>query len=197
MTAALSASDAAVALPGSRLGLVSDSHGKIERTRRAVALLLERGADAILHLGDICDEDVLDALVGLRGAGGVDVPARALLGNMDLDPHGMTRYADSLGVPIDHPAGRYRMSGKSIAAHHGHLRGFEERAGGEGADYYLHGHTHRARDERRGGVRVINPGAIMRAPRHTCALLDCAGDEVTFFEIESGAMLSVEEALSK
>lgn len=161
---------APVALAGERLGLLSDSHEDALETRRAVSALCERGADALLHLGDLCADAVLDELAGAV-RDGRSVPARFVCGNMDLDPRDLARYAAHLAVACDHPIGVYDMAGKRIVAHHGHYDGVEEAAIESGAAYYLHGHTHRPRDEVIGSTRIINPGALHRATRHTCALL--------------------------
>ena len=45
-----------------RIGLVADSHDHLEAMERAVRLLEERGAESIVHLGDICDSLRLDLL---------------------------------------------------------------------------------------------------------------------------------------
>jgi hypothetical protein len=41
--------------PTMLLGILSDSHGNTEATRRAAAALLERGARRLIHLGDLCE----------------------------------------------------------------------------------------------------------------------------------------------
>jgi predicted phosphodiesterase len=53
----------------------------------------------------------------------------------------------------------------------------------EDVDYLLHGHTHELRDERVGATRIINPGALHRAPRYTAAILDPKADDLTIIEI--------------
>ena len=53
----------------------------------------------------------------------------------------------------------------------------------DGVDFLLHGHTHTVQDERVGRTRVINPGALHRASRYTCALLDPSGKSVRWLEI--------------
>ncbi|MCC7407812.1 MAG: metallophosphoesterase family protein [Phycisphaeraceae bacterium] len=55
------------------IGLLSDSHGQFKVTQTAVNLLLSRGAEILIHLGDVCSERVIDTLapVGV----GVTAPA--------------------------------------------------------------------------------------------------------------------------
>lgn len=38
-----------------RIGIIADSHGNLEATAAAIALLKERGAELLVHLGDFCD----------------------------------------------------------------------------------------------------------------------------------------------
>jgi hypothetical protein len=45
-----------------RIGLVADSHDRLESLSKAIGILEERGAEALVHLGDICDSLRLDLL---------------------------------------------------------------------------------------------------------------------------------------
>ena len=45
-----------------RIGLVADSHDQLETLATAVRILEERGAESLVHLGDICDSLRLDLL---------------------------------------------------------------------------------------------------------------------------------------
>lgn len=172
-------------LPGERLGLLSDSHEDALETQLAVRALCARGADALLHLGDVCAREVIDELAGAH-RDGERIPARLVFGNMDFETDDDARYAAHLGVACDHPIGVYQMAGKRLIAHHGHFGGVEEAVIEGGADYYLHGHTHRLRDEQVGATRIINPGALHRASRHTCALLEPATGSLEIIEIRGG-----------
>ncbi|MEM7228282.1 MAG: YfcE family phosphodiesterase [Planctomycetota bacterium] len=158
-----------------RLGLLADSHGRAERTATAVRMLLDAHADVLIHLGDFETDVVIDELAGH--------PARLVFGNCDFDVAGMTRYAQSLDIQVDHPIGRLHIDGKVVAYTHGHENGLVSEAMDEQVDYLLHGHTHVARDDREGKTRVINPGALHRANRYTVALLDVATDELTWLEL--------------
>ncbi|MCC7204845.1 MAG: metallophosphoesterase family protein [Phycisphaeraceae bacterium] len=53
------------------IGLLSDSHGQFKVTQTAVNLLLSRGAEILIHLGDVCSERVIDTLAPV----GVESPA--------------------------------------------------------------------------------------------------------------------------
>jgi uncharacterized protein len=155
-------------------GLLSDTHGNLPATRRAIGALTDRGADLLLHLGDVGDERVIDLLAG--------IPARVVFGNCD-DDRSLTRYAEALGLTVDHPLGRFEADGRSVAFTHGHEDEPVKRAFAGKPDYFLHGHTHQVRDERIGSTRVINPGALFRARRYSVALLDPGRDHVEWIEV--------------
>jgi len=157
-----------------RFGLLSDSHGRVERTRRAIERLLAIGVDELIHLGDIETESVIDALVGH--------PVRLVFGNCD-DVRALSRYCEYMSLAHQHPAGRIDVGGRSIVYTHGHLNGELSGALDSGVDYLLHGHTHEIRDERIGPTRIINPGALHRASRYTVAVLDVFDDSVVTIEV--------------
>lgn len=158
-----------------RLGILSDSHGRHEMTRRAVARLRERGAEVFVHLGDIETERVLEELAGLD--------AHVVFGNTDWNLESLASTARHLDLRVDHPAGRLRDNGRVVAFTHGDRPSLIDQALAEGVDYLLHGHTHKVRDERVGATRVINPGALFRARRYTAAYLDTEADRLEIIEI--------------
>ena len=167
------------------LGILSDSHGRHERTARAVRVLRGYGAEAFIHCGDIGTRLVLDALAGLN--------AWFVWGNNDVpdDPF-LNQYVAALGLPLPpEPPLRVRLAGRELAVFHGHELEFARllealRTGradqvaeliGE-AQFVLYGHTHVASDEQVGGVRLINPGALHRARQYSVALLDLESDKL-------------------
>lgn len=157
------------------IGILSDSHGHADTTALAVAILKERGAEILLHLGDIGNEQVIDELVGCN--------ARIVFGNCDWDWQALNRYAQLVGVVVEHPMGIYEADGKRIAFTHGHLAVEMTKALKNQVDYLLHGHTHETSDRRQGKTRIINPGALFRASRYTTAVLDPLVDELNFIDI--------------
>ena len=167
-----------------RIGLLSDTHGDDEIAREAVALLVARGAELLIHLGDVGGEAVVDALaVGMDADGKLKPPAHLVFGNTDDDAAELGRYAELLGIGVHHPAGRLVIDGKTIVFTHGHYHDLMREAIKGGADYLLHGHTHRQQDQTVQKTRVINPGALHRAAVHTVALLDVTGGGLEFLEV--------------
>jgi len=153
------------------LGILSDSHGKVDATRAAVDLLRNRGAEYLIHCGDVGGEPILDLLAG-------DAPPAAFVwGNNDYDRQNLARYAKSIGVTCLDVLGSLELDGKKIAVTHGDHGGLVRRVlDAQDHDYLLVGHSHVPADQRVGRVRVINPGALYRAAAKTVALLDLAGD---------------------
>jgi putative phosphoesterase len=171
------------------LGILSDTHGQWRRTADAVRLLDRLGAEALVHCGDVGSADVLAELAGRRAwvvAGNTDVPDAPYFGGPDWP-----------GITLGEGPLRVEVGGRRLVVFHGHETAFENlwrdpienRAQPEsfaGFEYVLHGHTHVPASLRLGAVRVINPGALHRAPRYTVATLDLAADRVRFWEVRDG-----------
>ena len=168
-----------------RIGLIADSHGLAEPTTRAAARLAEDGAEMLLHLGDICAESVLDALLVAPPGSQPSLPVHIVFGNMDFEISSMARYAGSLGIAVHHPTGRLSMGNVDVAFTHGHDRPLLIDALDDGVDYLFYGHTHVAADHREGETRMINPGALHRTPAPSVALLDTDTDVLTSIPILS------------
>ena len=94
------------------VGLLSDSHSRWERTRRALEALQRAGATRFIHCGDIEDERVLDQLAGLE----VDL----VWGNCDWHCGSLEPYARNLGIRVHGLAGEIDVDGRRIAFTHGH-----------------------------------------------------------------------------
>lgn len=167
----------------SLIGLLSDSHGRDERTEEAAKLLVDKGADILIHLGDVATIEVIDALLVGFADGKPVPPVHLVFGNVDWDSTSMGRYAESLGITNAHPVGRLEIDGKQIIYQHGHEDVYMRQAMEAEPDYLFHGHTHLTRDEKVGSTRVINPGALFRAKDYTVALLDTQTDNLQFFTV--------------
>ena len=149
-----------------RVVVLADTHAP-RRWRSCPPAVAEqlRGADLILHAGDVCTAAVLDELAGfapvwaVRGNNdGPDVAAWGAAETAELD-------LDGLRVAMLHDSGQ--------AA--GRLRRMRRRF--PGADLVVFGHSHIPLDQSGEGVRVFNPGSPTdrrRQPRGTLGVLDIA-----------------------
>lgn len=143
------------------IGLLSDTHDNLPALRFAALRLRAMGVGFVLHAGDVTQPATLRELAGFRGA--------VVLGNNDGPD--VADAAREIGWEAgDAWAGE--LGGLRIAMVHGHDRRALRDALASKPDLLVTGHTHRARDDTIEGVRVVNPGALYRAVRYSCAALD-------------------------
>jgi putative phosphoesterase len=155
------------------VGILSDTHGHVKRTVRAVQILLDRGAEQLVHCGDVGGTEVLDCLAGH--------PATFVFGNNDLDRAELERYARDIGITCGGIEGRLNFGAKRGIVTHGDDPGIVRKTlKAQAVDYLFLGHTHERLDHREGRVRVINPGALHRVDERTVAVLDTVADKLEF-----------------
>jgi putative phosphoesterase len=156
----------------SRIGIISDTHDRLDKVRSVVALFNRLKPDRVVHCGDIVAQFVLKEMSGLA------VPVLAVFGNCDGDRASLRSRADEFGLELhDGPYG-FELGGKRIIVSHQPLSSLPD------SDFYLHGHTHRLRHEGKRPV-IVNPGEACGwlFGRSTCAMLDTDSCEVEFFDI--------------
>lgn len=161
------------------VGIMSDSHGRVEWVRRALAIFDAAGVETIIHCGDVGGEAVFEEFVGR--------PFHFVWGNTDDSDARLIRVIDGFGIPAPTEVPlRLTLDGRRFAVFHGHEAGFDDGCDTLDVDYVCHGHTHVARDVRFGSRRIINPGALHRAPRKTVATLDLPSDRLEFHVVPPG-----------
>ncbi len=139
---------------GYRIGIISDTHGLL---RPDVEKLL-KGCDAILHGGDISQQEILDRL-------GQIAPVYAVRGNNDKEwaqplPETLTVTLGGLTFFMIH---NRKMIPQDV----------------DGADVVVYGHTHRYEEQCEGGRLYLNPGSC--GPRRfvqpvTLAVMEIGAD---------------------
>jgi putative phosphoesterase len=159
------------------VGILSDSHDQLARTAGAASLLAARGAEVLIHCGDLTGPEVVHAIAG------AGLPCYYVLGNNDFDLDGIEKAVEATGGIMLGWSGEFELGGRRFAVTHGHLTAEFRRLVGAAPDYLLFGHTHQRLDERDGPTRVINPGALHRARVWTVAMLDPAADVVEFHSV--------------
>ena len=147
------------------IGILSDTHDEMARTRRGVGLLRDAGAEALIHCGDFTGPEIVAACSA--------VPLWFVFGNNDADavPE-LRRAASECGATCLGWGDAVELGGRRIAVTHGHMATDVRRLLALRPDYLLTGHSHIAADSSDGSVRRINPGALHRASEYTVALLD-------------------------
>lgn len=162
------------------LGILSDTHDRMDAAAAAVTLLRGKGAGYLIHCGDVGQQRIIDLLVG--------VPSALVWGNNDWDRRGLAGYCASVDVKCLDDFGQVELDGKVIAVTHGdHAATVRKVLTVQEHDYLLVGHSHIPADQRFGRVRLINPGALHRAARKSVATLDLQTDELRFYDVPSGA----------
>lgn len=159
-----------------KLGVVSDTHSRHETVRAAVSLLQERGAQLLLHCGDIEDAETVRLFAG--------IPTHFVFGNWDRDTVGLTAAIQEIGGTLHEQFGYLELAGRKVAWVHSHDKAlFRDLKRYEGLDYLFYGHTHQVGQYRLGSLNVVNPGALFRAAPKTVALVDLRGDSVEFLRV--------------
>ena len=166
-----------------KLGLLSDTHNHLRESRRALELLVARGAGHLVHCGD-AGEEVVDLLAAVCLEHGLR--AHVAVGNCDrahredlpflVRPPGIER-DDHLEFVLD---------GKHCLVLHGDREEALRQAVLSGRyDYVFAGHTHAPGDRRQGRTRLLNPGSAARPRRGppTVLLLDLATDAVEWLPL--------------
>lgn len=159
-----------------KIGILSDSHDHIERTRVAVHMLKENGADILVHCGDLATTEIVAECAVL--------PFYFVFGNHDADNVPALRSA-----AVEHKAtclewaGEFSLSNRRVGVTHGHLTMDLQPLLNSWPDYLLSGHSHQAHDRMSGTTRRINPGALYRATKYSVAILDVDADDVKFLEL--------------
>ena len=159
------------------IGVLSDTHGRIDTTATAIRLLQSHRVEHIIHCGDVGSVGVLDLLMG--------TPASFVWGNCDYDTHSLKRHSQAIGIQCFGAIGRITFDGKIISFMHGDdYRMFNKLIEAQECDLLLHGHTHCRRADDFGKVRVVNPGALHRAQPKTVALIESSTRNVQFIEVQ-------------
>jgi uncharacterized protein len=121
----------------SKIGLISDTHGLLREEAKDAL----RGADLIVHAGDVGKPEILEALRELA-------PVVAVRGNIDTLP--WARILPSQAIA--------ETAGPTIYVLHD-VHELDLKPGAAGFQVVVSGHSHKPGNEDRGGVLYINPGS--------------------------------------
>lgn len=158
------------------VGIISDTHENEPVMKKAVKIFKEKKPDFVVHCGDIVSPPVLENFRGLK--------MKFVFGNNDGEKEGLNRKAKEFGFEEISDEKEFEYQGKKFYVYHGTKRDILLTAiESQEYDYVLTGHTHIKRNEVIGKTRVINPGALFRAPRYTIAFLDVPTGDVEFVEV--------------
>lgn len=162
------------------LGVLSDTHGNLDNTSRAVELLQSQGIEVLLHCGDIGTSSVVAEFA-------MDVtgwPTHFVFGNVDRDEALLRHAIQDAGQTCHHRYGEIELAGRQIALlHSDDQRLFRTTIESSRFDLVCYGHTHQAESHLAGPTLVLNPGALHRANPHTVATVDLQAMTVEHFPL--------------
>lgn len=148
-----------------RLGVVSDTHGNLTNTAKAVELLRQLSVEQVIHCGDIGSTSVVYEFA--------EWPTHFVFGNVDQDPVILKQAIQDAQQHCHQRFGELALADRKIAfLHSDDQRRFQEAVQSHDYDLVCYGHTHVAESHQDGATLVLNPGAIHRANPHTIAVVD-------------------------
>ena len=160
----------------SKLGVISDTHGLLNETVRAVQLFREHNVQTVIHCGDIGGSAVVRAFQG--------IDTHFVLGNTDGDSETFRAATKETGNHLHGWFVSIERSGKRIAFMHGHQsQKFDQELESGNWDLLCFGHTHVASLQMHGSTLLLNPGAFQRVFRPTVAVVTLANLTVERFDI--------------
>jgi uncharacterized protein len=158
-----------------KIGVISDTHGEVGATQRALKILDRMHIDLTIHCGDVGLE-VVPLFHGRR--------VHFVHGNMD-DP-GQLRAALSRPEHTFHDQlGTLEIEGRRVAFLHGHdVKLLHHTIHSGHWDLVCHGHTHAFSSSRQGRTLAVNPGAVSRTRQPSLAVVELPSLEVTGIPLE-------------
>jgi putative phosphoesterase len=165
-----------MALKAMLLGVVSDTHGHLENTHRAVRMLESLSVEQVIHCGDIGSPEI-PALFAAW-------PTHFVFGNVDYDLPQLRAAIHKAKLKCHERFGELQLAGRNIAfLHSDDGKRFQQTINENRFDLICYGHTHVAKAEQIGRSLVLNPGALYRASSHTIAVVNLATMEVTSVQV--------------
>ena len=129
-----------------KIGVIADTHDRLDYLRRALAVFAAEPVEAVVHAGDLIAPFAAKLLVTCH------CPITVVYGNNDGERAGLAKVLPGIA---DGPV-LAEIGGRRISVDH--TPPGEPNAPAEGAEVVVFGHTHEATCEFRDGVLYLNPG---------------------------------------
>jgi putative phosphoesterase len=163
-----------------KIAIFSDSHDNIWMLEIALKQVQARGADTLLHCGDLCAPFIVKQL-----AEGFTGPIHLVFGNNDGDGRLIQTVGANFPNVIHHGIyAEQEIGGRKIAAIHYPEPALRIAQSGQ-FDLVCYGHDHTQHHEIIGPTHFVNPGELMgkdHAP--TWGLYDCETNAFEWVEVE-------------
>lgn len=162
-----------------KIGIISDTHDRLDAVEKAVDLFNTVGVEVVLHAGDLVSPFVVPRLARLKAR------LYYVWGNNDGDKLLVSKRMAELGMEPPAEMALLNIAGKRIALLHGTSEPIVEAlAKSAQFDVIVRGHTHKA-EIIRGDCLIINPGEACGylTGRKTVAILETDSMEAQILEI--------------
>lgn len=151
-----------------KIGILSDTHAKINRAKECIDLLIEDGAEFLVHAGDVCEHETLELL---KNCGKKYV---AVYGNNDAH---LVAFHNNYNL-VQEP---YYFKLDNTKFKLMHLPFYMN----PDAEVIISGHTHKFHAQLNEGTLFLNPGesCARNKPISECAMLELTEEEfiVTYY----------------
>jgi len=141
-----------------KVGILSDTHSKVGRAKKVIDLLVENGAQYLVHAGDICEVEVLEYMAEKS------LPYIAVYGNNDAH---MVQHHRSFNLVQEPHLFK-------INEHKFKLMHLPYYLSPDDADIVIFGHTHTFECDYKSDTLFVNPGeaCARNKPISECLLLE-------------------------
>jgi putative phosphoesterase len=144
-----------------KIGILSDTHSKVNKARKALDFLIENGAEFIIHAGDIVEREILELLANCNKR------YVAVYGNNDAH---LVHYHNNYNL-VQEPY-YFKLADTTFKLMHLPFYLTPD------AEVIIFGHTHLFEVEYKGSSLYINPGEVCarNKPLSECAMLSVEND---------------------
>jgi len=141
-----------------KIGILSDTHSKVGRAKKVIDLLIENGAEYLIHAGDICEVDVLEYMAQSK------LPYIAVYGNNDAH---MVQHHRSFNL-VQEPH-LFKIDDLKFKLMH-----LPYYLNPDDSEIIIFGHTHTFECDYKSNSLFINPGeaCARNKPISECVLLE-------------------------
>lgn len=126
-----------------KIGIISDTHKRIGRAKKAIELLVSEGVEYIIHAGDVVKEEILQLLEETQ------LPYKAVIGNNDYH---LSEVMDRYNL-YSEPHYFHIHETKFKLMHHPLYMAPD-------VDIIIYGHTHIYDCDYKNGTLFLNPGEV-------------------------------------
>ncbi len=163
-----------------KIGIISDTHDDIDNVQNAIEIFREEKVDWIIHAGDFIFPGVIDEFKKLKN----ELPLCRMigvLGNNDGEKLMLLKKFMELGGKLEGEFDDTVIDGLRFGIYHGTSEKLREAAIKSGIyDVFIHGHTHKRREDKIGQTLVLNPGTAHKKIKSASGLFEEEGGIMIF-----------------